>query len=101
MTAVKKVAIAGCGVAALAAAIQLAKLGVDVEVFEKKPELSPLGSGITLQGNALRALDQLGVWNQVLEQGYPAPAPRSSCPCPKRRPEALSTRLRWGCIGRI
>ena len=69
MTAVKKVAIAGCGVAALAAAIQLAKLGIDVEVFEKKPELTPLGSGITLQGNALRSLDQLGVWAKVLEQG--------------------------------
>ncbi|NLP85152.1 NAD(P)-binding protein [Microbacterium sp. CFH 90308] len=71
MAAVTKVAIAGSGVAALAAAIQLAKAGVEVDVFEKKPELTALGSGISLQGNALRALDQLGVWEQVLESGYP------------------------------
>jgi len=93
MTAVKKVAIAGCGVAALAAAIQLAKLGVDVEVFEKKPELTPLGSGITLQGNALRALDALGVWNQALEQGYASEglvirAPGPGAPVVMSLPEA-------------
>ena len=50
MTAVSKVAIAGCGVAALAASIQLAKGGAEVRVFESKPNLTALGSGITLQG---------------------------------------------------
>ena len=54
MTAVQKVAIAGSGVTGLAAAIQLAKAGVEVDVFEAKPELSAHGSGISLQGNALR-----------------------------------------------
>ncbi|ANF32563.1 2-polyprenyl-6-methoxyphenol hydroxylase [Leifsonia xyli] len=70
MTAVTKVAIAGAGVAGLAAAIQLAKAGVDVDVFDAKPELSALGSGITLQGNALRAFDALGVWEDVQSAGY-------------------------------
>ena len=69
MTAVQKVAIAGSGVAAMAAAIQLAKAGVAVDVFEVKPELSALGSGITLQGNALRVFDSLGVWEDVREKG--------------------------------
>ena len=67
MTAVTKVAIAGSGVAGLATAIQLAKAGVEVDVFESKPELSALGSGITLQGNALRAFAALGVWDDVRE----------------------------------
>ncbi|GAA1936321.1 FAD-dependent oxidoreductase [Microbacterium aoyamense] len=40
-------------------------------MFETKPELSPLGSGISLQGNALRALDQLGVWEAARDAGYP------------------------------
>jgi 2-polyprenyl-6-methoxyphenol hydroxylase-like FAD-dependent oxidoreductase len=70
MTAVKKVAIAGAGVAGLAAAIQLAKAGVEVDVFESKPELSALGSGITLQGNALRVFDALGAWDDIREAGY-------------------------------
>lgn len=71
MTAVNTVAIVGSGVAGLASAIQLAKAGVATEVFEAKPELSALGSGITLQGNALRAFDQLGVWGEVAAAGKP------------------------------
>ncbi|MEY9951465.1 FAD-dependent monooxygenase [Leifsonia sp. EB34] len=70
MTAVSTVAIAGSGVAGLATAIQLAKAGVRVDVFESKPELSALGSGITLQGNALRAFGTLGVWDDVQAMGY-------------------------------
>lgn len=71
MTAVSKVAIAGSGVAGLAAAIQLAKAGVEVDVFEAKPELSALGSGISLQGNALRVFDALDAWDDIRAAGYP------------------------------
>ncbi|MFF2486656.1 FAD-dependent monooxygenase [Microbacterium sp. NPDC058062] len=71
MTAVNKVAIAGSGVSGLAAAIQLAKAGVEVDVFEAKPELSALGSGISLQGNALRVFDALGAWDEIRAAGYP------------------------------
>jgi 2-polyprenyl-6-methoxyphenol hydroxylase-like FAD-dependent oxidoreductase len=68
---VNKVAIAGSGVAALATAIQLAKAGVEVHVFEAKPEPSVLGSGISLQGNALRVFDALGAWDDIRAAGYP------------------------------
>jgi 2-polyprenyl-6-methoxyphenol hydroxylase-like FAD-dependent oxidoreductase len=71
MTAVRKVAVIGAGVTGLAAAIQLAKEGVEVDVFEAKPELSALGSGISLQGNALRVFDALGAWDDVRAAGYP------------------------------
>lgn len=71
MTAVTKVAIAGSGVSGLAAAIQLARAGVSVDVFEAKSELSELGSGITLQGNALRVFDALGAWDDIRDAGYP------------------------------
>lgn len=70
MTAVKRVAIAGGGVAGLAAAIQLAKAGVEVDVFELKPEIGTLGSGITIQGNALRVFDALGAWGDIRDKGY-------------------------------
>lgn len=70
MTAVTKVAIAGSGVAALATAIQLAKAGVEVDVFEAREEMSSLGSGISLQGNALRVFDALGAWDDIREAGY-------------------------------
>lgn len=71
MTAVNKVAIAGAGVAGLAAAIQLAKAGVEIDVYESKPELSARGSGISLQGNALRVIDALGAWDEIRVAGYP------------------------------
>jgi 2-polyprenyl-6-methoxyphenol hydroxylase-like FAD-dependent oxidoreductase len=70
MTAVRKVAVAGSGVAALATAIQLAKAGVEVDVFEAAAELSTGGSGISLQGNALRVFDALGVWDEIRAAGY-------------------------------
>ncbi|HET6301287.1 FAD-dependent monooxygenase [Microbacterium sp.] len=70
MTAVNKVAIAGAGAVGLAAAIQLAKSGVEVDVFEAKPELTALGSGISLQGNALRVFDALGAWDDIRAAGF-------------------------------
>ncbi|TFV99850.1 FAD-dependent monooxygenase [Leifsonia flava] len=70
MSAVSRVAIVGGGAAGTAAAILLAKGGVTVDVFEAKPDISALGSGITLQGNALRVFAQLGIWEQVQEAGY-------------------------------
>ncbi|HWL76890.1 FAD-dependent monooxygenase [Microbacterium sp.] len=70
MTAVNKVAIAGAGAVGLAAAIQLAKAGVEVDVFEAKPELTALGSGISLQGNALRVFDALGAWDDIRAAGF-------------------------------
>lgn len=68
MSAVQRVAIAGAGIAGVAAAILLAEDGVDVDVYEIKPELTALGSGITLQGNALRSFARLGIWDEVQKQ---------------------------------
>lgn len=56
--------------AGAAAAIRLAEQGVTVDLVDLKPDVSALGSGITLQGNALRVLRELGVWDQVRAEGY-------------------------------
>ena len=71
MAAVQNVGIVGAGAAGLTAAILLADAGVRVEILEKASEPQTLGSGITLQGNALRVFKQLGVWEQVESKGYP------------------------------
>ncbi|MCM0615051.1 NAD(P)-binding protein [Paenarthrobacter sp. MSM-2-10-13] len=70
MAAVQKVGIVGAGAAGLTAAILLADAGIEVEVLEKATEPQTLGSGITLQGNALRVLRDLGVWEDVEAKGY-------------------------------
>src|SRR3954449_742967 len=71
MPAVNNVLVVGAGLAGTATAIHLASRGVAVDLVEIKPEVAALGSGITLQGNALRELRTLGVWEQVRAVGYP------------------------------
>ncbi|GAA0908413.1 FAD-dependent monooxygenase [Pseudonocardia zijingensis] len=70
MPAVTSVLVVGGGLAGTATAIHLAADGVAVDLVDVKPEPTALGSGITLQGNALRELRALGVWDRVRERGY-------------------------------
>ena len=70
MPAVNNVLVVGAGLAGAGVAIHLATKGVAVDLLEIKPEVAALGSGITLQGNAMRELKSLGVWDQVQAAGY-------------------------------
>ncbi|WGW11890.1 FAD-dependent monooxygenase [Saxibacter everestensis] len=64
------IGIVGAGAAGLGLATFLADAGHRVEILERAEAPSALGSGITLQGNALRVLRRLGVWPQVRQAGY-------------------------------
>lgn len=64
------VLVIGAGIAGSAVSIALARGGASVDVVEAAPRSSASGSGITLQGNALRALRELGVWDDVRACGY-------------------------------
>jgi 2-polyprenyl-6-methoxyphenol hydroxylase-like FAD-dependent oxidoreductase len=68
--AVSNVLVVGSGLAGSATAIHLASRGVAVDLIDIEPDAAALGSGITLQGNALRELRSLGVWEQVQAAGY-------------------------------
>ncbi|GAB3347655.1 FAD-dependent oxidoreductase [Modestobacter lapidis] len=70
MSAVENVLVVGSGLAGTAIAVHLAARGVAVDLIEIKPDVAAVGSGITLQGNALRELRTLGVWEQVQAAGY-------------------------------
>ena len=69
MPAISNALVIGGGPSGAAAAILLADAGVAVDLVEIKPDVTALGSGITLQGNALRVLRQLGVLDECLELG--------------------------------
>ena len=71
MPAVSNVLVTGAGLAGTATAIGLADAGVAVDLIDVKPEVGAVGSGITMQGNGLRELRGLGVWDAVLAAGYP------------------------------
>jgi 2-polyprenyl-6-methoxyphenol hydroxylase-like FAD-dependent oxidoreductase len=60
-----KAVVIGGGIAGLASALALTSRGWQVEVFERAPEFTEIGAGLSLWPNALRALDALGVGEVV------------------------------------
>lgn len=68
--AVKSVLVIGAGIGGVGAAVALGNKGVSVDVIEAKPISTVLGVGINQPGNSLRALDALGVLDEVLAKGF-------------------------------
>jgi 2-polyprenyl-6-methoxyphenol hydroxylase-like FAD-dependent oxidoreductase len=66
----RTVLVIGGGASGNAVTVLLRRAGIAVDLIEAKPDWNVLGSGITLQGNALRVLRELGVWDKVQESGY-------------------------------
>ncbi|MFN3985598.1 MAG: FAD-dependent monooxygenase [Rhodocyclaceae bacterium] len=65
--------MSGGGISGLTLACALRASDIDVEVVESKPTLSDDGGvGLTLVGNALRALDTIGLARPIIERGVPA-----------------------------
>jgi 2-polyprenyl-6-methoxyphenol hydroxylase-like FAD-dependent oxidoreductase len=67
-----RVVVVGGGIAGLSAAIGLLRTGHEVVVLERAARIEPAGAGITLFGNAMRALDRLGVGEAVAARGAAA-----------------------------
>jgi 2-polyprenyl-6-methoxyphenol hydroxylase-like FAD-dependent oxidoreductase len=56
-----RVAVVGCGIAGMAAALALTRAGHAVEIFERFDEPRPTGAGLLLQPSGLAALRALGL----------------------------------------
>ncbi|MFJ4842857.1 FAD-dependent oxidoreductase [Streptomyces sp. NPDC088746] len=70
MTDTRTILVVGGGAAGNAVTILLRRAGFTVDLIEARDDWNATaGSGITLQGNALRVLRELGVWEQVEESG--------------------------------
>ncbi|MFF9581142.1 FAD-dependent oxidoreductase [Streptomyces achromogenes] len=71
MSTARTVLVIGGGAAGNAVTVLLRRAGLRVELVEAKEDWNATaGSGITLQGNALRVLRALGVWERVAEAGF-------------------------------
>lgn len=65
--------VIGGGIAGLAAAAALGARGFTVELIERRPEISDGGGvGLTIVGNAMRALARIGVAEACVAIGIPA-----------------------------
>lgn len=70
MSTTRTVLVVGGGTAGNGLTILLCRAGIDVDLVEIKPDWNVHGSGITLQGNALRVLREIGVWEAVEKKGF-------------------------------
>jgi 2-polyprenyl-6-methoxyphenol hydroxylase-like FAD-dependent oxidoreductase len=56
-----KVLVVGAGIGGLTAGVALKRAGFEVEVYEQADEIREVGAGLTIQCNAVRALDEIGL----------------------------------------
>lgn len=68
---IRRVLVVGGGTAGSVATLAMRRHGVEVVLAERQTTWTTVGHGITLQGNALRALQEVGVADEVVAAGYP------------------------------
>jgi salicylate hydroxylase len=61
----RRILIIGGGLGGTAVALALVQRGFEVGVYEQAPVFREVGAGLTLLPSAMRALDSLGVWEDV------------------------------------
>ena len=61
--------VVGGGLGGIAAALALARAGIDVGVYEQAQQLAEVGAGVSLAPNGLRMLERLGVGEHVRRAG--------------------------------
>jgi 2-polyprenyl-6-methoxyphenol hydroxylase-like FAD-dependent oxidoreductase len=66
-----KVLVVGGGIGGLSTTLAFRREGFEVDVVERDPEWGVYGVGIIQPGNALRALDRLGLAEACVEAGHP------------------------------
>jgi salicylate hydroxylase len=61
--------VVGAGIGGTAAALALARAGIDVQVYEQARQLTEVGAGVALAPNGLRMLELLGVGEGIMRLG--------------------------------
>lgn len=72
--------VIGGGVGGMSAALVLSRLGVAVELIDADPQWRVYGAGISVTGTSLRALDDLGVLDEVRARGHVGSGMRGLAP---------------------
>jgi 2-polyprenyl-6-methoxyphenol hydroxylase-like FAD-dependent oxidoreductase len=64
-----EIAVLGGGIGGLTLAIALQRKNIDVTVYESAPQWRPLGAGLGLAGNAVKAFREIGIERDLLSEG--------------------------------
>ncbi|MBZ0201826.1 MAG: FAD-dependent monooxygenase [Ignavibacteria bacterium] len=64
-----EISISGAGIAGLVTAIALRKIGINCIVYEAAPEIKPLGAGLVLAANAIKAFEKIGIDKEIISKG--------------------------------
>jgi 6-hydroxynicotinate 3-monooxygenase len=70
MNRVPMIAIVGAGIAGLAAAATLRRIGLHAEIFEQAPAFARIGAGIQMNPNAMKVLRGLGLEGRIRTVGF-------------------------------
>ena len=70
MTTIQRVLIVGAGMAGMTLGLALKRSGIACEIVEIRPALTEPGTGISLQGPALRALREVGALEGCISRGF-------------------------------
>jgi FAD-dependent urate hydroxylase len=62
-----KIVVVGGGIGGLTAGIALTRAGYDVELYERAPEIRPIGAGISLWPNGVKVLHWLGLGRDLAQ----------------------------------
>jgi 2-polyprenyl-6-methoxyphenol hydroxylase-like FAD-dependent oxidoreductase len=68
---VQRVLIVGGGITGGVLALALRQRDVEVVLVDLRESLGGVGHGITLQGNALKAFQSVGIYDRLAERGFP------------------------------
>ncbi|GAB3558808.1 FAD-dependent monooxygenase [Spirosoma fluminis] len=69
MKTTKQFTIIGGGIAGLTTAVALRQIGLQPTVYEAAPTIKPLGAGLGLAANAVKAFQKLGIAEPILQAG--------------------------------
>lgn len=61
--------VIGGGIGGLTLAIAMQRKGLNVTVYESAPQFRPLGAGLALAANAMKALADIGIADQIIPAG--------------------------------
>ncbi len=70
MAPIERALIVGAGMAGMTLGLALKRSGISSEIVEIRPALIEPGTGISLQGPALRALREIGILENCISRGF-------------------------------